>query len=82
MYRWTRVGDLPRLEHHRFGADNPVNLFDLALTGEREWRSISPHLCGEDCYSAVLLVGDEEIVLRWSVEGPRKREAIEYHYRR
>jgi hypothetical protein len=80
VYRWTLAGDLIRLEHLRFGADNPVYLFDLAQSGEREWRSMSPHLCRDDCYAAVLLAGDDGFTLRWSVRGPRKRETIEYHY--
>jgi hypothetical protein len=80
VYRWTRAGGLLRLEHLRFGADNPVYLFDLTQTGEREWRSASPHLCREDCYAAVLLVRDDGIVLRWSIDGPRKQEVIEYLY--
>ena len=80
VYRWTPVGDLLRLEHLRFGADRPVFLFDLAHAGEGEWRSASPHLCRDDCYAAVLLVRDEGIVLRWSIDGPRKKESIEYTY--
>lgn len=44
-------------------------------------RSVSPHLCREDCYAAVLLVRDEGIVLKWSADGPRKKETIEYEYR-
>lgn len=81
VYRWTRTGDLLRLEHLRFGADNPVFLFELTQVGEEEWRSVSPHLCRDDCYTAVLLVHDDGIVLRWSIDGPRKKETIEYAYR-
>jgi hypothetical protein len=79
--RWTLADDLLRLEHLRFGEANPVHLFDLAQAGEREWRPASPHFCREDCYSAVLFVGDDGITLRWSIDGPRKRETIEYEYR-
>jgi Family of unknown function (DUF6314) len=81
VYRWTRTDPSLRLEHLRFGVDHPVYLFDLAQTGDREWRSLSPHLCGEDRYSAVLLVGDS-LVLRWEVVGPTKQELIEYDYSR
>jgi hypothetical protein len=80
VYRWTLDAAALRLEHLRFGANNPVYLFDLAQTGEREWRSVSPHHCREDCYSAVLLVHDDRLVLRWAVDGPRKRQTIEYVY--
>src|SRR5262245_24697285 len=44
VYRWTLVGDLLRLEHLRFGEDRPVYLFDLEPAGERQWRSVAPHL--------------------------------------
>src|SRR5262245_30099429 len=73
-YRWTRAGDTLRLEHLRFGVDKPVPLFDLTQTGREEWRSASPHLCREDCYSAVLVVHGDHINLRWSIDGPRKQE--------
>ncbi len=80
IFRWTRTGEVLRLEHLRFGEANPVFLFDLAQVSEMEWRSASPHVCSEDCYSAVLLVGVDGIVLKWTIDGPRKKEAIEYHY--
>lgn len=81
VYRWTQASDLLRLEHLRFGENHAVYLFDLAPVGDWEWRSVSPHLCREDCYAAVLLVRDGSIVLRWSIDGPRKQETIEYEYR-
>jgi hypothetical protein len=80
VFPWTRAGDVLRLEHLRFGEDHPVYLFDLAPTGEREWRSASPHQCREDCYAAMLTVRDDNIVLRWSIHGPQKQESIEYIY--
>ena len=72
----VKGGDTLRLEHLRFGEDRPVYLFDLAPAGDRGWRSVSPHLCSEDCYAAVLLVRDNGILLRWSIDGPRKKETI------
>ena len=80
VYRWTRNEATLGLEHLRFGIEHPVYLFDLAQTGDHEWRSVSAHLCSEDCYSAVLLVGDA-LTLRWEVVGPSKKEVIEYAYR-
>jgi hypothetical protein len=80
VYRWTRAGELRRLEHLRFGEANPVHLFDLAQAGEPEWLPAVPHVCREDFYSAVLIVRADGIVLRWSIDGPRKRELIEYVY--
>lgn len=80
VYRWTVLGDRVRLEHLRFGADHPVYLFDLVPGDDGAWRSDSAHVCGEDCYSAGLWVEDGEVVLRWAIDGPRKRERIEYRY--
>jgi hypothetical protein len=80
VYRWTMAGGLLRLEHLRFGEANPVHLLDLAPAGEREWRPALPHLCRDDCYSAVLLVRDDGIVLWWSIDGPRKKQTIQYEY--
>jgi hypothetical protein len=80
VFRWTLSGDGLRLEHLRFGEDHPVYLFDLAPAGDREWRSVSPHLCSEDCYAATMVVHDDRIVLKWSIDGPRKLETIEYVY--
>jgi hypothetical protein len=80
VYRWTLAGDRLHLEHLRLGVESPVYLFDLAQASEREWRSVSPHVCSKDCYAAVLLLCDDGIVLRWSIDGPRKQETIEYIY--
>jgi hypothetical protein len=80
VYRWTLAGDHLRLEHLRCDEEHPVYLFDLMPAGEQEWRSVSPHLCGEDCYAAMLVVRNDSLVLRWSIDGPRKRESIEYLY--
>jgi Family of unknown function (DUF6314) len=80
VFRWSLAGEVLSLEHLRFGVDNPVYLFDLAMHGERELSSVTPHVCREDCYAARLLVHDDRIDLRWSVTGPQKQETIEYTY--
>jgi hypothetical protein len=79
VFRWTLLGAAIRLEHLRFGEDHPVYLFDIAPM-EGQWRSISPHQCSDDCYSAELTVHGDAIILRWSITGPKKQEEIEYHY--
>jgi hypothetical protein len=81
VFRWSVVGEALRLEHLRFGPSRPVLLFDMAPGEGGEWREISPHQCREDCYTASLGVTGEEIVVAWSVVGPRKRESIRYTYR-
>src|SRR5262249_11830459 len=65
-FRWTWLDPHLRLEHLRFGADQPVWLFDLERVGEGEWRDVAPHQCREDCYSAELRVDDGEIHVRWT----------------
>lgn len=80
-YRWTRLTDRVRLEHLRFGPENPVLLFDLVPENEGVWKSASGHLCQEDCYTASLLLADDHLLLCWAIVGPRKNESIEYRYR-
>ena len=79
-FRWTRDGDHIQLEHLRFGSDRPVYLFDLVPDGDHRMSSREPHVCSEDLYSATLNL-EEEIELRWTVVGPKKKETIEYVYR-
>ncbi len=80
VFRWSATGATIRLEHLRFGVEHPVYLFELAQAGEREWRSVSPHQCQEDCYAAILIVDNDRIILRWSIDGPWKQETVEYAY--
>lgn len=80
-YRWAATGERAvSLEHLRLGDERPVFLFELAPETTSSWASVAPHPCGEDRYSARLLVEDEHITLRWTVIGPRKVEAIEATY--
>ena len=44
VYRWTRQPTTLRLEHLRFGADNPVYLFDLGITDDSRMTSVDPHI--------------------------------------
>ena len=80
VFRWSRLGEAIRLEHLRFGPASPVFLFDLAPGPDGTWREVSPHECRADCYSATMRADGDQLVVRWSVRGPRKRETIEYVY--
>ena len=44
VYRWTMLSETLRLEHLRFGADNPVYLFDLAIVEDSRMISVDPHV--------------------------------------
>jgi hypothetical protein len=82
IFRWTRDPDglLIRLEHLRFGPENPVYLFDLVPESGRVLTSAVPHVCQEDLYSARMEVGDGAVHLSWTITGPRKDERIAYSY--
>jgi hypothetical protein len=53
VFRWSALGSALRLEHLRFGAMNPVLLFDLVPGADGVWRQVSPHQCKEDCYTGM-----------------------------
>lgn len=80
VFRWTRLDTSIRLEHLRFGPDQPVFLFDLAQAEGEIWRAVSPHVCVADCYSGELRIEARAVRVDWSVRGPHKDEAIRYRY--
>lgn len=80
IYRWSDVDDGIRLEHLRFGPDQPIYLFDLRPVSMSQWISRSPHVCREDCYKADLVIGSSSIELTWRITGPEKDETIHYIY--
>ncbi len=80
VFRWSAVDeDCVRLEHLRFGSDHPVELFCLNWIDD-VWKSVCPHLCEADHYVAELHVRSADVRVKWSVEGPKKQETIEYVY--
>jgi hypothetical protein len=71
------VGGLCAEERTAIGGDRCRFILPATLAaGKMNRRRFSP----EDCYAAVLLVRDDGLVLRWSIDGPRKQEVIEYVY--
>ncbi len=54
VFRWTADNDhrAIRLEHLRFGPDQPVYLFDLVPTADGVLESSEPHVCQKDLYAA------------------------------
>jgi len=81
IYRWTflEFGNI-KLEHLRFGTDHPVFLVELAKSGEKKWKSIEPHKCGMDLYSAELYLKNKQLVLIWTVKGPTENYALKTVY--
>lgn len=81
IFRWSRVGaETIRLEHLRYGPDQPVYLFDLVAADHNEWKSVKPHLCREDIYAARLFRQEQSILMNWTITGPKKQETLEYNY--
>jgi hypothetical protein len=82
VFRWTILGPSSvRLEHLRFGPNNPVHLFDLGVRTDGAWVPDDPHVCIQDCYSADLEIEDDGVDVSWSISGPKKMESIRYEYR-
>ena len=74
--RWTLTLDYLSLEHLRFGENNPIKLVHLALIKDKVLKSISPHLCGQDCYAAELSWNEKEIDLTWDIQDLKKNERV------
>ncbi len=82
VFRWTlhtHEGAI-RLEHLRFGIQNPVFLFALVPMDEHTLESLDAHLCKEDSYFGQLRCDKHFIQLNWRIIGPKKNEEIDYLY--
>jgi hypothetical protein len=78
IYRWTLsdLEDTIRLAHLRDGIENPVHLVDFASLDKDTMRSIRPHNCGADHYSASLSAAGDRILLDWTIQGPAKEDTL------
>jgi len=81
-FRWrlNHFEGLLSLEHLRFGPQNPVFLFHLALKGPSYFESIDAHLCDEDTYFGALTQKNKSVHLNWRILGPKKNEEIAFVY--
>jgi hypothetical protein len=83
LFRWWCIGpERLRLEHLRHGPQAPVTLFDLVADPDGTWVAATPHQCGADLYRAKLRLQGPDVLMRWTVTGPRKQETIDHHYSR
>ena len=81
-YRWTLVDNNEiRLEHLRYGENQPVQLVDIHYQKDNSWTSIEPHLCGEDSYHLDLNVDENCLTLAWQIKGPKKNQFSTIRYR-
>lgn len=81
VFHWRQTGPKTiRLQHLRHGPTDPVALIDLVAEGTGTWSTVRSHHCRDDDYRARLYSQGPDIVLHWSVTGPRKQATIEYRY--
>ncbi len=80
VYRWIFEEESIKLEHLRFGTENPVYLFDLIHFQDNKMISKCGHVCDKDLYNAELFLFDDKILLHWRIFGEEKNEIIEYVY--
>lgn len=74
--RWWADGAALAVEHHRQGVPASAT---LDWTG-RQWRARAPHQCPPDAYDVALAVTPGEVVVTWTVTGPRKDDRIATRY--
>ncbi|MFD2598617.1 DUF6314 family protein [Sphingobacterium corticis] len=69
VYQWhfDSVKNSISLAHLRFGAENPVYLFDMSYRGDNLWSSNDPHLCDLDEYNGELRFEKSYIQLDWTI---------------
>jgi hypothetical protein len=79
--RFKLYPDRISLEHLRFGENTPISLVDLMPEKDHSLRTLTPHLCGEDCYRAKLFLNEDGIRLAWDIKGPKKHHKIYSFYR-
>ncbi|QUM77671.1 hypothetical protein HWV00_16390 [Moritella sp. 24] len=80
QYLWQFEGDHIRLTHLRFGWDNPVFLFDIIENGLGELVTRQSHQCAADNYDASFVLYADNLMMQWRIQGPKKREVLDYIY--
>ncbi len=80
QYLWQFEGDYIRLTHLRFGWDKPVFLFDIIENDQGELVTRQSHQCAADNYDASFVLCADSLVMQWRIQGPKKREVLDYIY--
>ena len=79
-WTWDSARGILVLHHARRGDDSAVHLGDLAQGPDGTWRSLAPHLCGRDQYVVEVVVRREEMIVEWTVAGPKKGYTLRRRY--
>ena len=73
VYRWSWLqNEKLRLEHLRYGEDNPVQLVELINSQKNHWETDLPYVCAKDTYSLTLKCINQTLFLKWKIKGPKK----------
>jgi len=80
QYLWQFEGDHIRLTHLRFGWDKPVFLFDIIENEQGQLVTRQSHQCAADNYDASFVLQPDSLEMQWRIQGPKKREVLDYIY--
>lgn len=80
QYLWQFQGDHIRLTHLRFGWDKPVFLFDIIENAQGQLITRQSHQCAADNYDASFILQPDSLEMQWRIQGPKKREVLDYIY--
>jgi len=81
VYKWTAQSDsILKLEHLRFGEEKPIFLVSFYNEKNILWKSLKPHICQQDIYSAEIVISHSNVKLIWSIETPKHTYSIESTY--
>lgn len=80
QYLWQFNGDHISLTHLRFGWDKAVFMFDIIEDGKGKLVTRQAHQCAADNYDASFELQADSFAMQWRIQGPKKREVLDYIY--
>src|SRR5258705_4108840 len=82
IYSWSLQSESSTLSlsHLRYGRNAAVYLVDFIEADGNEWESASPYACGADIYRARITYSDCGLKLSWTIQGPNKKQRLDYTY--
>lgn len=82
-YRWNFANAVDgfKIDHIRHGADNPVFLAALVPVNPFLYKNLESYHCEADSYDVEVRFMEEEVVMQWSIRGPRKNQNLCIRYR-
>jgi len=81
IFKWSALNDsILKLEHLRFGEEKPLFLVNFYNEKNYLWKSLEPHICGQDIYNAELDIFPTNIKLEWKINTPKHTYTIVSKY--